>query len=191
MPREARILYDGGIYHVLNRGNNKIPLFINPDDYLEFKQTIARYRKRYGFQLFNYCLMNNHFHFLLQVEKGADLPCLMKGMCMAYASYFKKRYEHVGFLFQNRYKSIPIEKDVYLLECARYIERNPLTANLVDDLTQYPWSSFHYYAAGQDDSIVTPNPLYETFGKTRRKMMAHYSEYIIETRPYEIPELSP
>jgi putative transposase len=70
--------------------------------------------------------MSNHFHLLLKIGKGEDLSALMKGVCQSYAFHYKRRRHFSGYLFQNRYKSILIEKDEYLMECGRYIERNPI-----------------------------------------------------------------
>ncbi|MBU1871467.1 MAG: transposase, partial [Candidatus Omnitrophica bacterium] len=97
------------------------------------------------------------------------------------------RYECVGFTFQNRYKSHLIDKDAYLLECARYIERNPLRARLIDSLFSYPWSSFSFYAKGINDKIVTKvNLLYRGFGQTPQIRQKRYQKYILEERPYEV-----
>jgi len=74
----------------------------------------------------HYCLMPNHLHLLLQAIKATDLPKFMQRILQVYAAYFKKKYDSVGFVFQNRYKSLYIDRESYLLECARYIEKNPL-----------------------------------------------------------------
>jgi hypothetical protein len=125
---------------------------------------VKRYLEVYEVAILHYCLMPNHVHLLVQVEKAAHLPKFMQGILQVYAHHFKKQYEEVGFVFQNRYKSNLIENDSYLLECGRYIERNPLRAMLTEDLFTYPWSSFSFYAKGIDDGIIKiANPLYETF----------------------------
>ena len=186
MPRTKRILYDGAIYHIINRGHNRQLLFKDSVDNVEFKNITGKYIDRYNLKLYNYCLMVNHFHFLMRIEKAQDLPCIMKGICQSYANYYKRKYIRIGYLFQNRYKSILIEKDEYLLECARYIERNPLRANIIEDLSEYHWSSYNFYAKGQKDDIITPNPLYESFGTTPQQRRQEYIKYVTEPRPYEL-----
>ncbi|MBU4376551.1 MAG: transposase [Candidatus Omnitrophica bacterium] len=186
MPRTKRILYDGAIYHIVNRGHNKQVLFKNHEDYIRFKSMVSIYLERYAFKIFNYCLMINHFHFLMQIGKAADLPLIMKGVSQTYANYYKRKYGTIGYLFQNRYKSILIEKDAHLLVCARYIERNPLRASLVSELSEYPWSSYHYYATGKKDDIITPNILYDNFGNSSEEKRRNYIEYISEEQPYEL-----
>jgi len=130
--------------------------------------------------------MPNHIHFLIKTEKAEDLPKFMQAILQVYASYFRKKYNSVGFVFQNRYKSYLIEKESYLLECARYIERNPIRAQIVSNPLDYPWSSFSFYAGRMDDGIIrTINPLYLEFAKTELERRQQYQNYISEERPYE------
>lgn len=185
MARTARILYDEGIYHILNRGNNKHTLFYDSTDYAVFKKLTKRYLATYKVKIYHYVPMPNHFHFSLRVLKAKDLPKFMKGLCQTYAQYHHRRYGSVGYLFQNRYKSLLIKDEQYLLECARYIERNPLRANLVNNLDDYPYSSYHYYAKGSPNSLVTPNPLYLKMGKTPSERRKAYIEYINAPTLYE------
>ena len=185
MPRTKRLLCDEGVFHVINRGHNKQFLFNDDEDFSKFKDSMKIYINKYNIELFNYCLMFNHFHLLVKIKKANHLPVVIKGVCQSYAHYHRKKYNRRGYLFQNRYKSIPIDKNEYLLECARYIERNPLRNNLVKDLSEYRWSSYNYYANGQADYIITPNLLYNDFGATSRRRRLKYIQYLTESRPYE------
>jgi len=185
MPRIKRQIFDNGIYHILNRGHNKDRLFRTSADYNRFKEILARYEEEHSFEIYHYCIMPNHFHLLMRILKADDLPPLMKGICQSYANYHRKAYDHIGYLFQNRYKSIFIDKDSYLLECARYIERNPVRANIVKDPSEYPWSSYNHYAGGLPDPIITANPLYEGLADTSEERRDAYVEYLSNPRPYE------
>lgn len=185
MARTKRILYDDGIYHVINRGHNRQILFKDTEDFKKFKDIMKKYIQMYNIKLYNYCLMINHFHLLLKIDKADYLPTAMKGICQSYAHHYKRKYGRIGYLFQNRYKSIPVEKDEYLSECARYIERNPIRAKIVEDLSKYPYSSYNYYANGHKDDIITTNLLYETFGNAPRQKRHNYIKYITKPRPYE------
>lgn len=185
MARPKRILCDRAVYHVTNRGHNRQVLFREDKDFIKFKGIIRSYIKKFDFRLFNYCLMRNHFHFLMQILKAKDLPLIMKGISQTFANYHRRKYRNVGYLFQARYKSFHIEKDEYLLECARYIERNPLRAKIVKELSEYPWSSYNYYAIGKKDDIITTNILYPTFGRTLEERRRNYIEYVSKPRPYE------
>ncbi len=185
MGRQKRILYDGAIYHIVQRGHNKDRLFKNAKDYKVFKDFIRKYKDKHVFDIYHYCLMSNHFHILLKIYKGDTLPKIMHGITQSYSYYYRKTYNRIGYVYQNRYKSFLIEDDSYLLECGRYIERNPLRAGIVKDLSQYNWSSYNFYAKGRPDDIITENPLYQDMGKTPEERQRRYRIYVLEARPYE------
>lgn len=186
MPRTARILADKSYYHVLNRGIDKRRLFCCNKDYTHFLNTLRAYLPCFSISILHFCLMPNHIHLLVYAEKSKDLPKFMQLILQVYAIYYRKRYNSFGFVFQNRYKSILIDKDSYLLECARYIERNPLRAKIANNLLEYPWCSFSFYANGDKNNILkTLNPLYFDLGQTIQERQQRYIKYILEERPYE------
>lgn len=185
MARQHRVLVDGGVYHITNRGHNRYRLFHSLDDYKIYKKEIRNYRKRFRFDIFHYCLMPNHTHILLKIEKGCELPHIMQGINQSYAKHYKKAYKLIGNIFQGRYKSVFIDTDEYLLECGRYIERNPLRAGMVADLSDYYFSSYNYYANGRKDDIITPDPCYLVLSQDPKERMRLYKEYILQKRPYE------
>src|SRR4030042_6882825 len=187
MPRQARILLDGGYYHIITRGNDRRRLFRYKQDYKYFLAVIKKYLTKFQVNILNYCLMPNHIHLLVKAKKAEDLPKYMQAILQVYAGYFREKHDSVGFVFQNRYKSCIIEKESYLLECARYIERNALRAKITQNLLDYPWSSFSFYAKGIDDGIIKiVNPLYLQFDKTEQERRKKYLDYILEERPYEL-----
>jgi len=185
MARTARMLCNGGMYHILNRGHNNQTLFHASKDYLIFKKYVRSYLSVYKIVIHHYAIMPNHFHLLLKLINTDDLPKFMKGVCQTYAQYHHRRHKTVGYLFQNRYKSILIKDNQYLTVCARYIERNPLRAGLVDCVSDYPYSSYRYYAKGVRDSIITENPTYCETGKTVMKRQKRYVEDVNAISPYE------
>lgn len=185
MARTGRVLYDGAIYHIVNRGHNRQGLFRERADYIKFKEIVKQYTDRYKFKLSHYCIMTNHFHMVMQIVNAKDLSLIMKGLTQTYVNYHKRKYHTVGYLFQGRYKSFVIEKDEYLLECARYIERNPLRAGIVTDLSRYPWSSYNYYAKGKQDAIISEDMMYSTFGRTEEERQKGYEDYVSKARLYE------
>ncbi len=186
MARQKRLLADKSYYHILTRGNDKRKIFRTQKDYKVFLRIVNSYLEKFEVHIIHYCLMNNHIHFLMYSHKAKDLPKFMQATLQTYGAYFRKNYSAVGFLFQNRYKSHRIYKDAYLLECARYIERNPLRANLVNDLSRYPWSSFMFYATGRDDTTIRKmNLLYSNLGKTPQIRQQCYLNFILKERPYE------
>ena len=185
MGRPSRVLVDNGVYHVISRGHNRYRIFNCLEDYKAYKKIISHYKKRFTFDLFHYCLMPNHIHLLFRISIGSELPDIMQAITQAYSRYYKKRCGLIGNLFQGRYKGLYIEKDEYLMDCGRYIERNPLRANMVGDLSEYYFSSFRYYSKGREDSIVSASPLFDALSDDAKERMRLYSEYVLQERPYE------
>lgn len=142
MPRAARITAENGCYHIITRGNQKQSVFTDAKDYGEYLKLLRKYKKRYKFKLYCFCLMPNHVHLVIEVTNPAMLNKIMRGLNLSYTLYFNYRYNKVGHLWQDRFKSKLIQKDAYLLECISYIEANPIRASLVSRLNEYPWSSF-------------------------------------------------
>ena len=143
MPRLARVTIEKSCYHIIARGNQKQTVFKEPTDYQKYLLLITRYKKKYKFKLFCFCLMPNHVHLIMEVDNPEHLNKIMRGLNLSYALYFNLKYKKVGHLWQDRFKSKIIEKDAYLIECIRYIESNPVRASLVSYIHQYPWSSYN------------------------------------------------
>jgi len=186
MPRATRLILDGTYYHVFTRGNDRKEIFKKDADYQIFISIVKRYLKTMRLGITNYCLMPNHLHLLIYVEAAGDLSVFMKNILQVYANYHRKEHNSVGFLYQNRFKSILINKDNYLLECARYIERNALRARLVSDVFDWPWSSFSYYAKGSSDGIITKENLaFQGIASSSKARRESYLEFVLQERPYD------
>lgn len=185
MARQARILVNEGVYHITSRGHNRYRLFHSPGDYKAYKKEIKNYKTKFNFDVFHYCLMPNHTHILLKVAIGNELPRIMQGINQSYAKYYKRTYKLIGNLFQGRYKAMLIDNDEYLLECGRYIERNPLRAEIVTDLSEYYFSSYNYYTKGRADDLITPDPCYIVLSCDPKDRMKLHKEYVLQKRVYE------
>ena len=189
MPRKDRseTVYDGSVHHVVQRGINKSSIFKKNEDYACFKEIVKRYLAGREVNIYNYCLMPNHIHMLIYVRQSPQLSKFMQAVSLAYGAYYRKVYKYTGYFWKGRFKNFNIEKDSYLLECARYIERNPLRTRhkMVEDVGLYRWSSYNFYVSGTNDDIVTTNPLYKDFGKEIAERQNRYKEYILTPRPYE------
>jgi len=146
MPRNQRILSETGTYHVMMRGNERKNLFLDEEDKQRFLETLFIKKQETGFLLYAYCLMDNHVHLLIR-EGEESLATTMKRVNTSYAFYFNQRNQRVGHLFQDRFKSEPIEDERYLMAAVRYIHNNPVKAGLVEKAEQYKWSSFGCYLA--------------------------------------------
>lgn len=143
MPRDVRQEYDGGIYHVIARGNNKEYIFKEEQDKGYFIKLV---REAIGddYQLFGYVLMDNHYHFIIQ-RHAKELYQLMHQINNRYSKYFNAKYERVGHVFQGRYKAILIQDERYLLSLIRYVHRNPVRAGICKGVSDYKWSSNYFY----------------------------------------------
>ncbi len=142
-------------------------------------------KDEHKFEIYHYCLMTNHVHLLMRFYDVESLQKVMQRVNLRYAKYFHREYRYAGHLFQDRFKSFAIEKDSYLLECGRYIERNPLKAKMIEDLREYPWSSYPHYGCGDSDRLLVTNPLYSKLGKSENERRACYQAYVLTERPYE------
>jgi len=184
MPRTPRELVDEGVYHLFNRGNNRRNLFQEKEDFQAFLQELFKAKTKFNAALYHYCLMTNHYHLLLQIPRGEDLPRLMHQVQLSYARYFKKKYSFIGRLFQERFRSPRIPGESYYLQCGRYIERNPVKAGLVQKAWDSPYSSAAFYALGSRDPLITPNLYYEETGRSEEERRANYQKFLSLDEPY-------
>ena len=144
MPRRAREKSNSGIYHIFLRGINRQNIFEDREDNQKFLYTLQRYKEISAYSLYAYCLMGNHVHLLLQV--GVEpMAQFMRRICGSYVYWYNKKYERIGNLFQDRFKSEPVEDDAYFLTVLRYIHQNPCKAGMVKELGHYNWSSYGSY----------------------------------------------
>jgi len=144
MPRSARITIQKACYHIITRGNQKQTVFKEPADFQKYLLLLTRYKQKHSFKLYCFCLMPNHVHMIIEVDKPEALNKIMRGLNLSYTLYFNLKYQKVGHLWQDRFKSKIIEKDAYLLECINYIETNPIRASLASNLNEYPWNSWNF-----------------------------------------------
>ena len=143
MPRKPRIEI-AGYYHIVNRGVEKRVVFEEREEYEYFEELMCLYAKSFGITIHNYCLMSNHYHLLIEITRP-NLSKFMRQLNMNYAIYFNKKHKRSGHLWQGRFKSWYVTDEAYLFTLMRYIEQNPIKANLVKDIAHYPYSSYHYF----------------------------------------------
>ena len=144
MSRQARVKSETGIYHVMLRGVNKQQIFLDAQDYKKFIQVLIDCKKASHFELYAYCLMNNHIHLLIK-ETEESVSTIMKRIGCRFVYWYNAKYQRVGHLFQDRFRSEPIETDEYFLCVLRYIHNNPVKAKLVDSCSDYEYSSYNWY----------------------------------------------
>ncbi len=180
MSRPLRIEFPGAFYHVTSRGNARKKIFLNEIDRESFVETLAWVVERFGWICHAYCLMDNHFHLLIETP----IPNLSKGMRQlngVYTQRFNRRHKRVGHLFQGRFKSILVEQDSYLLELCRYIVLNPVRANMVASAEAYHWSSYQAtVGSAAVPACLTTEWILDQFAKTRAVARRRYATFVAE-----------
>lgn len=159
MPRRARGLADGYVYHILNRGNNKQQIFHKSGDYDSFIRLIGHAKKRHMLKIFGYCLLPNHFHMIVRPPRAECLSSFMRWLLTSHVRRYHSHYKTSGHLWQGRYKSFIIQEDEHFITVLRYVERNPLSANLVSSGEDWPWSSLRENLGSSVQSLVDPPPV--------------------------------
>lgn len=149
MARQARKRSESGIYHTMLRGINQQNIFEEPSDYYFFLQALQECREVCNVELYAYCLMGNHLHLLVKTLDD-DLESFFKRLAGKYVYYFNVKYQRVGHLFQDRFKSEPVDTDAYFLTVIRYIHQNPVKAGICKKVEQYPYSSYAEYVLAGD-----------------------------------------
>jgi len=148
MTRAWRIEYEGALYHVLSRGNERRDIFFADEDRRRFLDALGDMAQRFEIEVFAYVLMDNHYHLLLRTLR-ANLSRAMQWLGVTYTNRFNARHSRSGHLFQGRFKNMLVQNDAYLLQLSYYIHRNPLRAKMVERLADHHWSSYRAYAYGQ------------------------------------------
>ena len=187
MPRSARLLIDGGTYHVLARGNNGQKIFHQDVDYRQYLQLLLRYARPHHLKVYHFVLMPNHVHLLLEAPIAIGLSKAMHGLNLTYALFYRKRYQYRGHLWQGRFRSLLIDRSGSLLECGQYLELNPVQAGLVKDPQTHAWSSYRTYAEGAENPVLTPNPLYATLGASAQERQERYRQFAREMLEQQRP----
>ena len=144
VPRQARAKSKTGVYHIMLRGINRQQIFEDDEDRKRFLETLYKYKEQCGYSIYAYCLMGNHIHLLLK-EGKEDLTLMFKRIAGSYVYWYNWKYHRSGHLFQDRFKSEPINDDAYLLTVLRYIHENPVAAGLCKKINNYKYSSIGEY----------------------------------------------
>lgn len=142
MPRTARTAVGGMVYHVLNRGNGRMQIFREPEDYQGFVDLLMQGKERAEIELFGFCLMPNHWHMVVRPRRSSDLAAYLSWVTNTHVKRYRAHYRRTsGHLYQGRYKSFPVQEDSYFLSLMRYVEANPARHKLVSRAQDWEWSS--------------------------------------------------
>jgi len=178
MARPLRIEYDGAVYHVTSRGNERKNIFKDDEDRLLFLDTLKKVNEKYNWLCHAYCLMNNHYHLVIETPDG-NLSKGMRQLNGIYTQTYNKKHERVGHVFQGRYKAILIQKESHLLEVSRYVVLNPVRTKTVKNPEEWRWSSY-CSTTGKEahHPCLTTDWILGQFGLKRRQSGEKYSEFV-------------
>ena len=160
MPRRARLSIPGVPWHIIQRGNNRSACFFADEDYHLYLDYLSELADKHGCEIHAYVLMTNHVHILLTPLEENSASLLMKHLGQRYVQYVNRTYRRSGTLWEGRFRSCLTQSEDYVLACYRYIELNPVRADMVKHPRDYLWSSYCYNAEGKANDILTPHDQY-------------------------------
>lgn len=173
MPRKNRVIFDGALYHVFHRGNNREYIFGNDKHKAFFLKEIKEYQKKFDYELLAYVIMDNHYHLIVRTIKSS-ISEIMFNINNVMGKYLNRELNRTGHIFEERYNCKIIDSDSYLVWLLRYIHRNPIRANICSDLNQYKWSSHCFYKNGISSELVNSNFILSIFSENKRTAIENY-----------------
>ncbi len=187
MARPQRLEFPGAIYHVTSRGNDQQDIFVDADDRHFFLATLAKVAKRFNWICHAYCLMDNHYHLVIETIEG-KLSIGMRQLNGIYTQNFNLRHHRDGPVMQGRFKAILVERDTFLLEMCRHVVLNPLRTRTVKSPEKYAWSSFRATAGlAEVPPFLSTEWLHRHFGKQKKTAERNYQEFILDGHGRDSP----
>ncbi len=182
MGRHARINYPDLTYHIINRGNNREVIFAEAQDYEHYLNTVQRYKKKYHFKLFAFCLMTNHVHLLIKISKYGSISRIMQSITIAHTRRFNFKYQRCGHIWQGRFHSPIVSNDDYLLKAMQYIEQNPLRAKMVKSIADYAYSSYRLNIRKKEPVLIdrSENSVFQLMGKDNNERIRQYKKLMAQ-----------
>ena len=174
MPRIKRYCPPGIPQHIIQRGNNRQVCFGSDEDYAAYSEFLYEGSVKFGVSIHAWVLMTNHVHLLVTPSHSQSISKMMQYIGRHYVPYINFNYGRTGTLWEGRFKSCLVEQGSYLINCQRYIELNPVRANMVSDPAEYRWSSYSANALGLDSQLHTPHELYMAIGNSKEERLAVY-----------------
>ncbi|MDQ7001329.1 MAG: transposase [Ghiorsea sp.] len=176
--------------HVVQRGNNRAPIFFDERDYRAYSKWLKAAAEKYGCEVHAYVLMTNHVHLLVTPKDETGLSRMMQYIGRYYVPYINHTYGRTGTLWEGRYKSSLVDTNGYFLTCCRYIELNPVRASMVSHPREYIWSSYATNAEGKIDTVVKPHPLYTSLGANEKaRQQAYEALFEVHVDDVELSEI--
>ena len=176
MARRARLLFAGVPQHIVQRGNNRQATFFAEEDYRSYLDWLLEAVKKYDCRIYAYVLMTNHVHLLASAERPYGLSRTMQHLGRRFVRYVNHVYRRSGTLWDGRFKASLVDTETYFLRCCRYIECNPVRAQMVVQPGAYRWSSYRFHADGAADKLLSTHEEYERLGRTPEERQQAYRE---------------
>ncbi len=180
MPRKPRFLVAGVANHVIQRGNNKEAVFFEEEDYRKYLTILNEAATKQGVKIHAYVLMTNHIHLLATADTTNGISQMMQQVGRFYVPYMNSKYKRTGTLWEGRFKSSLVADEVYVLACMRYIEMNPIRADMVKVPQDYQWSSYHSNVRGAFDPVISEHRSYKGLARSRKKQQENYRDLFLE-----------
>jgi putative transposase len=174
MARLPRFCPPGIPQHVIQRGNNRSICFVTEQDYAAFANWLKQYSKEFHVAIHAWVFLTNHVHLLVTPNSWEGLSLMMQALGRHYVRYFNYRYRRTGTLWEGRFKSSLVQSEIYLLQCYRYIELNPVRANMIGDPAGYTWSSYRCNGLGVETELCTPHAEYIKLAKNKAERLQAY-----------------
>lgn len=188
MPRKPRLCPVDYPVHVIQRGHNREICFASDEDVAAYAHWLAEGAEKFAVQVHGWVFMTNHVHLLLTPLQSNGVSDLMQYLGRLYVRHYNYKHIRSGALFEGRFKSSLIQDDLYLLNCLKYIELNPVRAGMVKDPASYRWSSYKAHAHGIDANLWTPHCRYLALGKSSNERQKRYREFVEQAVSVDIVE---
>jgi len=177
MARSLRIEFEGALYHVTARGNERKRIFFSRTDYDKFLHYVAEAKKKHGIKIHCYVLMSNHYHLVIETPE-ANISRAMHYINSSYTTYINIKRKRSGHLFQGRFKAIVVDCDNYLAELSRYIHLNPVRAKMVEKPAGYPYSSYKAYITKNENKLLTQDLILNMISSNGINVRDEYRRFI-------------
>src|ERR1700674_4111938 len=192
MPRLCRYFLPDQPQHVIQRGNNRTPIFFRSDDYSCYRDWLGAAASQHGCAVHAYVLMTNHVHLLLSPRDAMSIARTLQSLGRRYVRHLNERDHRSGTLWEGRYRTTVIDSEAYFLACSRYIELNPVRAGMVAQAQDYRWSSFRHNGGGATDHLITEHPIYLSLGGHADERCRAYRDLVAAALdPHVVEDLAP
>lgn len=181
MARQPRVIVPGLPHHIVQRGHNRQPVFIEEQDFVYYLSNLREWKEALGLKVYSYCLMSNHVHLVVKAsDELSAIPELMKRLAARQTRYVNAKECRSGSLWEGRYKISPVDTEAYLLACCRYVELNPVKAEMVLSAEDYPWSSYAARIGKEVVDWLDEPPTFTALGQEPDHRRRAYHRYVAD-----------